>query len=45
MTQEADPLVPTRILAFLENLKTGVFGKGFGMKNLQKSLSAQIQRI
>ena len=26
--QVADPLVPNRVRAFLENLKTGVFGKG-----------------
>jgi hypothetical protein len=38
LTQVADPLVPNRILAFLENLKTGVFGKGFGIKSLQKAL-------
>jgi hypothetical protein len=40
-----DLLAPNRVLAFLENLKTGVFGKGFGIKSLQKLFSAQIQRI
>jgi hypothetical protein len=43
VAQVADHLVPNRIQAFFENLKTGVFGKGFGIRDLQKSLSAQIQ--
>jgi hypothetical protein len=45
MVRQIDPLVPNRILAFLENLKTWVLGKGFGMRELQESLSAQSQRI
>jgi hypothetical protein len=39
LTQVADPLVPNRIWEFLENLKTRVLGKGFGMRELQESLS------
>src|SRR5205807_1819140 len=44
-TQVADHLVPNRVLGILQNFKKVYFGKGFGMRELPKLFSAQIQRI